>query len=103
MEKIIKEAMPHVEDSLEKEVLAQSLLMLHNKSENGKAKPQYHDSVLKYSLSLLGKVNKQTYDSLAEILFLATHRQARRLKKKLVDSEGVAEDGPRKLRWLKLR
>jgi hypothetical protein len=54
----------------------------------------YHEAVRKYALSLLGQVNKKTYESLAQILALPSHRHARKLKKKLVNAEGVAIDGP---------
>jgi predicted unusual protein kinase regulating ubiquinone biosynthesis (AarF/ABC1/UbiB family) len=94
--KILAKAKPHVKETMEAEVFEQSLLMLQTKAGNPKAKPMYHEAVIKYALSLLGQVNKKTYESLAQILALPLHRHARKLKKKLVDAEGVALDGPRR-------
>lgn len=93
---IIEKALPHAKDTMEAEVFRQSLLMLRTKAGKPKARPMYHDAVIKYALSLLSQVNKKTYESLAQILALPTHRHARKLKKQLVDAEGVAVDGPRR-------
>jgi hypothetical protein len=68
--KILAKAKPHVKETMEAEVFEQSLLMLQTKAGNPKAKPMYHEAVIKYALSLLGQVNKKTYESLAQILAL---------------------------------
>jgi hypothetical protein len=76
---------------MEAEVFEQSLLMLQTKAGNPKAKPMYHEAVIKCALSLLGQVNKKTYESRAQIIALPLHRHAQKLKK-LIIAEGVAVD-----------
>jgi hypothetical protein len=99
---ILEKVFPHAEKEFGKTstqmiVFRESISMLANGNKKGnKQGVQYHDVVLKYTLSLLSYVDKATYEELQKLMMLPAHHHVRRLKGDLVDGENGLEDGPRR-------